>query len=142
MEINKNKYVKSQSYLENLNCKCMVIDKKDYKDIKCVFKKEGRYILNIGANEGESRSYTEIAKLYIECTNCTKDHKFDFLAEDYKERNMIKNEEQENINGNGSNNGNNSNKIRSFPMHTANDLFRIGGFGSINIWKRESYNVG
>ena len=142
MENNKNKYVKSQSYLEILNCKCMVINKKDYKDIKCVFKKKGRYLLKIAANDGKSGSYTEIAKIYIECTNCTKDHKFDFLSEDYKERNMINNEEEENINGNGANKGNNSNIIKTFPMHTANDLFRIGGFGLINVFQRKSYNVG
>lgn len=119
---NKNKYVKSQSYLENLNCKCMVIDNEDYKDIKCVFKTKGKYLLKISANEGESRSYREIAEIHIECSNCTKDHKYDFLPEDYKKRNIIKNEEPYNNFGNPFN--------------------RIGAFGGIGIMRRENYNVG
>ena len=86
LENKGNKYDSSEYYLENLNCKCMVIDKEDYKEIKCIFNKLGKYQLIIRANDGSSNSYSNIAKLCINCISYLKNNEFDFLPEDYDTR--------------------------------------------------------
>ena len=96
MESKKNKYERGERYLENLNCKCMVIDKEDHKEIKCIFKKLGKYNLIIRANDGSSNSYIEITQLYFECISCLNNKEFDFLREDYNERKKSKNDSLKN----------------------------------------------
>ena len=72
--------------LESSNFKYMIIDKKDNIDIKCIFRKKGKYPINIFANDGSISSYIVIAKFNVECTNNFKDKKFDFLPQDYQEK--------------------------------------------------------
>ena len=90
LEAKKNKWDNGPSYLENLNCKCMVIDKEDHKEIKCIFKKLGKFMLIIRANDGSSDSYLEITNLYFECISCLNNKEFDFFREDYNERKKSK----------------------------------------------------
>ena len=74
----------------------MVIDKEDHKEIKCIFKKLGKYNLIIRANDGSSNSYKEITQLYFECISCLNNKEFDFLREDYNERKKSKNDSLKN----------------------------------------------
>ena len=86
----KNKFERDGAYLEDLNCKCMVIDKEDYKEIKCIFNKRGKYMLMINGNDGSSNSYKNIAQIFIQCNRGLTNQEFDFLPEDYKERSLMK----------------------------------------------------
>ncbi len=72
--------------LKSSNFQYMIIDKKDIIDIKCIFKIKGKYPINIFANDGSISSYIVIAKFNVECTNNFKDKKFDFLPQDYQEK--------------------------------------------------------
>ena len=92
LESKNNKSDSRPIYLENLNCKCMVIDKEDQKEIKCIFKKTGKFILLIRANDGSSNSYLEIAELHFECISCLNNKEFNFFREDYNERKKSKND--------------------------------------------------
>ena len=72
--------------IKSSNFQYMIIDEKDIIDIKCIFKIKGKYPINIFVQERYRFSYIEIAKFHVECTNNFKDKKFDFLPQDYQEK--------------------------------------------------------
>ena len=74
----------------------MVIDREDYKEIKCIFNKRGKYRLIINGNDGSSNKYKWIAEVFILCNRGLINKEFDFLPEDYKERALMKKGEQNN----------------------------------------------
>jgi len=62
LQSKKNEFKRTDSYLENLNCKCMAIDKEDYKEIKCIFNKRVKYRFVINGNDSSSNLYSRIAE--------------------------------------------------------------------------------
>ena len=71
----------------------MVIAREDYKEINCIFNKRGKYWFIKNGNEGSSNLYSKIAEFFIQCNNSLINKDFDFLPEDYQERDKMEKDE-------------------------------------------------